>query len=295
MSASLYCPLLWSHKAGFSLFNVSYFSDLNITVAYFKGISKPTVFLHRYLDYCLSSGCAGSSLAFPPDLFLPTYVAKSFFALIALLRAGWSRSLQRPVNFKGQALYINTPVAVCSPRSRLYPHHLPRIKEHKDQTCSPLGASGWCQPRFPPPSSFSEHPRAGSKTQSSTEGNRGPGGCQRPIDWLCWPMRCRQQGELMEEICLFKGAYVTALLPFQNQFSPRCWILREVVLLSAKPSSYINFFFFPMWFVRSHRDLIVSVATFVLAGQLRPFRWLGVTMRRFFSADKRLWNSNHLA
>lgn len=73
MSASLYCPLLLSHKAGFSLFNTSYFSDLNITVAYFKGISKPTVFLHRYLYYCLSSGYAGLLSCLSPPL-LPSYV-----------------------------------------------------------------------------------------------------------------------------------------------------------------------------------------------------------------------------
>lgn len=84
----------------------------------------------------------GSSPASLPPCFLPMYVAKSLSALIALLRAGWSRSLQRPVNFKGQALYMNTPVAVCFPCSRLCPHHLPRIKAHKDQAHSAVGAAG---------------------------------------------------------------------------------------------------------------------------------------------------------
>lgn len=32
----------------------------------------------------------------------------------------------------------------------------------------------------------------------------------------------------------------------------------------------------------------MSVAAFVLAEQPRPFRWLGVTGRRFSSADERL-------
>lgn len=92
---------------------------------------------------------------------------------------------------------------------------------------------------------------------------------------------------------MLNGGCVTAVLPFQNQFSPRCWILREVVLLSAKryrPTSD----FFPTQFVRSHGDIIVSVATFVLAGRRRPFWWLGVTGRRFFSADKRWRNGKYL-
>lgn len=114
--------------------------------------------------------------------FLPTYVAKSLPALIALLRAGWSRSLQRPVNFKGQALYINTPVAVCSPRGGLYPLHLPRIKAHKDQTCSPLGAAGRCQPWFPSPdaASIPRCPQMGPKPQSSSEGEQGASGVRVP-------------------------------------------------------------------------------------------------------------------
>lgn len=121
-------------------------------------------------------------------------------------------------------------------------------------------------------------PRASPSRAKAAEwprwGAGSPGATRAPLPGRCQPARQGQHGELMEEISLFNGGCITVLLPFRNQFSPRCWIPREVVLLSAKrhhPTSDV----FSARFVRSHRDIIVRVATFVLAGRLRPCRWLG--------------------
>lgn len=58
-------------------------------------------------------------------------------------------------------------------------------------------------------------------------------------------------------------------------------------ILCKAPSSYVRWFFSTQ-FVRALREITVSVAAFVLAERPRPFQWLAVTGRRFFSADKRL-------
>lgn len=91
----------------------------------------------------------------------------------------------------------------------------------------------------------------------------------------------------MGKICWFDAGCVTAVLPFLNQFSLRCWILGEVVVFSQRAIVLRQMVFFHA-VLRSLRDITVSVAAFVLAEQLRPFRWLGVTGRRFSSADERL-------
>lgn len=112
MSASLCCPLLLSHKAGFSLFNVSYFLQLEYYRRLFQRHLRACS-LSTQMPLLLAAIRMPWSLLPPPGPPVPHCICgRASPCSINPPGSRGSGSVRRPLHFRGRALYTNTPGAL---------------------------------------------------------------------------------------------------------------------------------------------------------------------------------------